>query len=163
LAAHERSWIRIGCLAALSCDIRVVRRHCVRIDTPLLLQDPDIILADEATSALDTRTEAAVIRTLCESSEGKKRTVIMIAHRLATVRNCDTIFVLNTHGHIAERGSHHELLAHRGLYHQLWSQQLDEKVHDRQITQADEMSEQPEATTTTHVAIAEDLAAVPPK
>jgi ABC-type transport system involved in Fe-S cluster assembly fused permease/ATPase subunit len=128
----------------------------------VLLQDPDIILADEATSALDTRTEAAVIRTLCESSEGKKRTVIMIAHRLATVRNCDTIFVLNTHGHIAERGSHHELLAHRGLYHQLWSQQLDEKVHDRQITQADEMSEQPEATTT-HVAIAEDLAAVPPK
>jgi ABC-type transport system involved in Fe-S cluster assembly fused permease/ATPase subunit len=90
----------------------------------VLLQDPDIVLADEATSALDTQTESEVISTLRGRAEGRKRTVIMIAHRLATVRNCDIIFVLGRNGTIVERGSHDELLAQRGMYHSLWTQQL---------------------------------------
>jgi ABC-type transport system involved in Fe-S cluster assembly fused permease/ATPase subunit len=89
----------------------------------VLLQDPDIILADEATSALDTHTEAAVIETLRQAPSGRRRTVVMIAHRLATVRNCDIIFVLGHDGRVVEQGSHDELLEAGGLYHHLWSRQ----------------------------------------
>ena len=80
-----------------------------------------MVLLDEATSALDTATEQSVQNAL--EALGRKRTVLVIAHRLSTVCNCDQIIVMDA-GRVAERGTHHELLALRGIYHTLWSMQL---------------------------------------
>ncbi len=73
-----------------------------------LYHDPSVLILDEATSALDNVTEEAVFQAI-KNVMGKK-TVIMIAHRISTVRECDTIFVLE-HGHIVSQGSYQELLA----------------------------------------------------
>jgi ABC-type dipeptide/oligopeptide/nickel transport system ATPase component len=80
-----------------------------------------VVLLDEATSALDTATEQSVQNAL--EALGRKRTVLVIAHRLSTVMNCDQIIVLDG-GRVAEKGAHHELLALRGIYHTLWAMQL---------------------------------------
>ena len=73
-----------------------------------LYHDPDILIMDEATSALDNLTEQAVMEAVTNLTGAK--TVVMIAHRLSTVRNCDTIFLLE-HGRLAAEGSYHELVA----------------------------------------------------
>jgi len=86
-----------------------------------LLKDPPVVLLDEATSALDTATEQSVQNAL--EALGRKRTVLVIAHRLSTVMNCDQIIVMDG-GRVAEKGAHHELLALRGIYHTLWAMQL---------------------------------------
>ncbi|NUP42316.1 MAG: ABC transporter ATP-binding protein [Streptomyces sp.] len=78
-----------------------------------ILRDPPVLILDEATSALDTRTEHAVQQAIDTLSAG--RTTITIAHRLSTVRDADQIVVLDG-GHIAEQGSHEELLAKGGRY-----------------------------------------------
>ncbi|MEU5610373.1 ABC transporter ATP-binding protein [Streptomyces sparsogenes] len=78
-----------------------------------ILRDPPVLILDEATSALDTRTEHAVQQAIDTLSAG--RTTITIAHRLSTVRDADQIVVLDG-GHVAERGSHEELLARGGRY-----------------------------------------------
>ena len=84
-----------------------------------------------ATWHATAETEAEVVRTLRSGGDGqRKRTVVMIAHRLATVRNCDCIFVLNGNGEVAESGSHDALLTQRGLYYQLWTQQQHQ--HDEE-------------------------------
>ena len=72
-----------------------------------LLKNPPILVLDEATCALDSRTEQAIQETLDNVAES--RTTIMIAHRLSTVVNADQIVVLDD-GHVAERGTHEELL-----------------------------------------------------
>lgn len=72
-----------------------------------LYHDPEILFLDEATSALDNLTEQAVMDAV--HNLGRKKTIVLIAHRLSTVRDCDTIFVLE-HGRLLEQGSYEDLL-----------------------------------------------------
>jgi len=81
-----------------------------------LYKDPPILILDEATSALDAEAEAIVQRALENLMRG--RTTLVIAHRLATVRNADLIAVMDA-GRVIEQGNHAELLAHGGLYARL--------------------------------------------
>jgi subfamily B ATP-binding cassette protein MsbA len=81
-----------------------------------LLRDPRILLLDEATSALDAESEADVQRALVRLRRG--RTTIVVAHRLSTVRDADLVVVLSE-GHVAEQGSHAQLLSINGLYARL--------------------------------------------
>ena len=85
-----------------------------------LLKNPPILLLDEATSSLDTETENDIQENLYAML--KERTVISIAHRLSTIANNDLIVVLE-HGEIVESGSHKELLAMKGRYCKMWSNQ----------------------------------------
>ncbi|KAA3680384.1 ATP-binding cassette, subfamily B (MDR/TAP), member 1 [Paragonimus westermani] len=78
-----------------------------------VVRQPKLLLLDEATSALDTRSERVVQQALDRASFG--RTVLVVAHRLTTVRNADLIMVLDK-GHIRETGTHEELLKRNGLY-----------------------------------------------
>jgi len=80
--------------------------------------DAPVMIMDEATSSIDTRTELLVQRGTDQLMQG--RTVFIIAHRLSTVQNADTIMVLD-HGRVIERGSHAELLAQKGTYYQLYT------------------------------------------
>jgi len=88
-----------------------------------MLQDPDVLVLDEATSAVDTETEMLIQRSLDKLSEDC--TTFEIAHRLSTVRDADTILVLED-GEIVERGDHEELLQADGLYAKLWGVQAGE-------------------------------------
>ena len=87
----------------------------------LLLKAPRVIVLDEATAHLDSESEVAVQRALDTALEG--RTSLVIAHRLSTVRNADTILVIDD-GRVVESGTHTELLAGRGLYAELYTTQF---------------------------------------
>ncbi|KQX34288.1 metal ABC transporter permease [Devosia sp. Root436] len=93
-----------------------------------ILKAPSILILDEATSALDTKTERDIQSALDVVS--RNRTTVVIAHRLSTVVNADEILVLRD-GVVAERGHHTALLAHDGLYAQMWNRQ-------REATEAEE-------------------------
>jgi len=86
-----------------------------------ILQRPRIVLLDEATSALDTESEQRVTQNLGTAFAG--RTMLTIAHRLSTIRHADLIVVLDR-GAIVEQGTHDELMAKRGLYYYISTQQL---------------------------------------
>ena len=88
-----------------------------------VLKDAPVLVLDEATSNVDNETEAALKRSIEKISVG--RTTLIIAHRLSTVRNADTIAVLGN-GSISETGTHEELLSGNGLYPRLWAVQTGE-------------------------------------
>ena len=85
-----------------------------------VLKDSPILILDEATSSVDNETEAAIQQALDRIAED--RTMILIAHRLSTVRNADRIYVLEA-GTVVDSGTHEELLERGGLYARLWKVQ----------------------------------------
>ncbi|MGL1190127.1 ATP-binding cassette domain-containing protein, partial [Vibrio parahaemolyticus] len=85
-------------------------------------KNPDIILLDEATNSLDANNESIILQNLNHFFKGK--TVIVVAHRLSTVRNADNIVVLHQ-GVITEQGTHEELTALKGEYFGLVKNQLE--------------------------------------
>jgi ATP-binding cassette subfamily B protein len=87
----------------------------------MFLKNPPILILDEATSALDTETEAAIQLALSELSAG--RTTLVIAHRLATIKDADRIVVVAEQG-VSEQGTHGELLASGGVYSRLHKAQF---------------------------------------
>jgi ATP-binding cassette subfamily B multidrug efflux pump len=86
----------------------------------VILKDAPVLVLDEATSALDSEVEAAIQEQLATLMEGK--TVIAIAHRLSTIATLDRLVVMDQ-GRIVEDGSHHQLIANKGLYARLWERQ----------------------------------------
>ncbi|WP_421361094.1 ABC transporter ATP-binding protein [Agrobacterium rosae] len=87
----------------------------------MFLKNPPILILDEATSALDTETERAIQQSLAELAKG--RTTLVIAHRLATIRDASRIVVVDESG-IVETGDHHALLASKGPYSRLYEAQF---------------------------------------
>jgi len=88
-----------------------------------LYKDPDVLIFDEATSSLDTLSEQYVKQTLTDlAQEGK--TIVIIAHRLSTVKHADTIIVLQE-GIMVETGTHIQLIENQGMYWKLWNSQTD--------------------------------------
>jgi len=85
-------------------------------------KNPEFLFFDEATNALDANNERAIMENLDEFNEG--RTVVVVAHRLSTVRNADKIIVLDK-GQIVEHGSHNDLTQLRGRYYELVKNQLE--------------------------------------
>ncbi|MFD4393366.1 ATP-binding cassette domain-containing protein [Kitasatospora sp. NPDC058478] len=89
-----------------------------------ILKAAPVVILDEATSAVDNETEAAIQRTL--RAFAADRTMVIIAHRLSTVRHADRIYVMDKGGVVAEQGTHDGLLARHGLYASLWQLQAGE-------------------------------------
>ena len=89
-----------------------------------LLKDPPLLVLDEATSALDSRTETEIQTVLRDIS--RKRTTLVVAHRLSTVVDADEIIVLDA-GRIVERGRHADLVRADGLYATMWARQATER------------------------------------
>jgi ATP-binding cassette subfamily B protein len=87
-----------------------------------LLRNPALLLLDEATSALDPAAEASINETIERLRIGGERTIVTVTHRLAAARTADHIVVF-ADGRVAERGTHAELIAARGIYRELWEKQ----------------------------------------
>jgi ATP-binding cassette subfamily B protein len=84
--------------------------------------NPPVLLLDEATNALDTANEKAIVNNLYTHFAG--RTLVVVAHRLSTVKNADKIIVLDN-GLLIESGTHEQLVATRGRYYELVKNQLE--------------------------------------
>ncbi|WP_375455855.1 ABC transporter ATP-binding protein [uncultured Methylobacterium sp.] len=93
----------------------------------VFLKNPPILILDEATSALDSETEREIQRALTELAQG--RTTLVIAHRLATIRQADRIVVVGRDG-IVEQGRHEALLAAGGAYRRLYAAQFPQRRDD---------------------------------
>ena len=88
------------------------------------MTDPKILVLDDALSAVDTYTEEEILSRLAGLM--RSRTTIIVSHRVSTVRTADQILVLDD-GAIVERGTHDQLVAHNGLYAELYRKQLLEE------------------------------------
>jgi len=88
-----------------------------------ILKDAPVLVLDEATASVDNETEAAIQRSIARL--GRDRTVLVIAHRLSTVRHAERIVVLD-HGRVVEQGTHDELVGRAGIYAGLWAVQTGE-------------------------------------
>jgi len=95
----------------------------------LILKDPPLLFFDEATSALDTYTEQSLLQNINSILKEKARTSVFVAHRLRTIFDSDKIIVLQD-GHVAESGTHSQLLGGGGVYSQLWHAQEESLVTD---------------------------------
>ncbi|MCL2236243.1 MAG: ABC transporter ATP-binding protein/permease [Defluviitaleaceae bacterium] len=93
-----------------------------------IIGDPAIFVLDEATSSIDTETERKIQSAIYKTLEG--RTSFIVAHRLSTIRHCDRILVIDK-GKILEMGSHKELLAQKGHYHSLYTNQFKKEEQSR--------------------------------
>ncbi len=89
--------------------------------TRAILRKPDILIMDEATSNLDSITEKAIEKTINEFTNGI--TTFIIAHRLSTIMRCDKIYVMDK-GEFSENGNHDYLMNKKGIYYNLWKEQL---------------------------------------
>lgn len=87
-----------------------------------MYKNPDFIFLDEATNALDAKNERVIVENLNNFYRG--RTVVIVAHRLSTVKNADCIVVVDE-GEIVEVGSHQELITRQGYYYNLVKSQLE--------------------------------------
>jgi ABC-type transport system involved in Fe-S cluster assembly fused permease/ATPase subunit len=105
-----------------------------------VLKAPPILVLDEATSALDSHTEHEIQEALERVS--RNRTSLVIAHRLSTIVGADEIIVLDQ-GRIAERGTHSQLLATRGLYASMWNRQREAQEAREKLARIDDVSEAP--------------------
>ena len=81
-----------------------------------LLRKPKLLLLDEATSSLDSQSESLVQAAIEKLAKGREMTIVVVAHRLATVQKADVIFVMGEGGKLLERGGHKELVAKKGAY-----------------------------------------------
>lgn len=88
----------------------------------IILTKPPMLILDEATSFIDTRTELQIQKALDAMMEG--RTTFIVAHRLSTIENADTILVMDK-GKILEQGNHQDLLAKKGYYYMLYNSQFN--------------------------------------
>ena len=93
----------------------------------VFLRRPKIILLDEATSALDENSQEAVQKALANLIEESKATVVLVAHRLSTVVNADSICVIDK-GTVLEQGNHEELVSKGGIYASMVAKQLSKKA-----------------------------------
>lgn len=82
---------------------------------------PPMLILDEATSSIDTRTEIRIQKAFAKMMKG--RTTFIVAHRLSTIKEADTILVMND-GKIIEQGNHNQLLANKGFYYELYNNQF---------------------------------------
>ena len=111
----------------------------------LILKDPPLLFFDEATSALDTYTEQSLLQNINSILKEKARTSVFVAHRLRTIFDSDKIIVLKD-GHVAESGTHNQLLAAGGVYAELWHAQetslgeLDDVERDTEQPREEEPS-----------------------
>ncbi|CAI7572332.1 unnamed protein product [Penicillium glandicola] len=110
----------------------------------LILKDPQLFFFDEATSALDTYTEQALLQNINSILKDKSRTSVFVAHRLRTIADSDQILVLKE-GHVAEMGSHRELLERDGIYAELWNTQEQSMAQDNDPEQSQAEDVQPKA------------------
>lgn len=86
-----------------------------------LYKEPEILIFDEATSSLDSVSEKYVKQTLKNLAD-KGKTIVVIAHRLSTVRDADAIVVLDN-GQVVQQGVHEQLIHEEGVYSKLWNEQ----------------------------------------
>ena len=96
----------------------------------VLLKNPDIVILDEATSSIDSKTEQLIQN--CINNQFKDKTCIFIAHRLSTIKDVDKIIYLEK-GAIAEQGNHIELMAKKGKYYKLYTNQFYNKMLDAEL------------------------------